>query len=114
MRLAKPSDCILKISSQRSVRAVSSAGTNGVGEKYRVSGTSFTGSEKGMISYPSVTGSKLVLRQRSERSLPRSSSVQAQPSANGRDSESSAPFSAIRLCPEKTMSVVDSPWPASA
>ena len=36
------------------------------------------------------------------------------PLSNGRDSASSAPFSAIRLCPEKTMSVVDSPCPASA
>ena len=46
MRLAKPSDCIRKISSQRSVRAISSAGTNGVGEKCRVSGAFFMGREK--------------------------------------------------------------------
>ena len=103
-----------RMSSQRSARAASPAGTNGVGETGRVSGTSRSGRWNTTVSYPALSGWNVVLRQRSLTMRPRSSSVQAQPGPKGFASASSAPFSQMRSCAAKTMSVVDSPWPASA
>ena len=114
IRLARPSAWMRKISSQRSARAASFCGTNGVGETNRVSGASATSKSKLMVVYPAASGTKVVLRIRSCTMRPRSSSVAAVPLAKGSASHSSVPFSAIRLWAAKVISVVLSPCPASA
>ncbi len=62
IRLARPSAWMRKISSQRSARAASFCGTNGVGETNRVSGASATSKSKLMVVYPAASGTKVVLR----------------------------------------------------
>ena len=54
IRLARPSAWMRKISSQRSARAASFCGTNGVGETNRVSGVSATSKSKLMVDRKSV------------------------------------------------------------
>ena len=114
MRLARPSAWMRRISSQRSARAAVSWGTNGVGETCRVRASSTGGSSNSTRVYPAVSGIKVVLRWRSCTMRSRSSSVIAVPPSKGAVSASRVPFSAIRLCPAKVISVVLSPWPASA
>ena len=67
------------------------------------------------VRKPSASAAgKGVFLSRSPERRSTSTSLTAISPENGADSASSAPFSAIRLCPAKTMSVVDSPAPASA
>ena len=64
--------------------AASSAGTNGVGETWPRSGTSRSGRWNATVCVvPRSSGWNVVLRQRSLTMRPRSSSVQAQPGAEG-------------------------------
>ena len=50
-RFFKPSDCIRRISSQRSARASGSAGTKGAGFTFRVSSVSVMLKSKSMSQY---------------------------------------------------------------
>ena len=113
-RFARPSAWISRISSQRSARAAASLGTNGVGETGRVSAVSCSGMENGTVVWPAAFGQNVVLRRRSHCMRPRSSTASARPVPKGFASASSAPFSQMRSCAAKTISVVDSPCPASA
>ena len=85
-----------------------------VGETGRVSAVSCSGMENGTVVWPAAFGQNVVLRRRSHCMRPRSSTASARPVPKGFASASSAPFSQMRSCAAKTISVVDSPCPASA
>ena len=80
----------------------------------RVSAVSCSGMENGTVVWPAAFGQNVVLRRRSHCMRPRSSTASARPVPKGFASASSAPFSQMRSCAAKTISVVDSPCPASA
>ena len=103
-----------RISSQCSSRRLLSSGMKGVGLTGRVRVVVPGSRVKGTVSIRlSGLARKVVMRRRSCSSRPMSSSLTVRPEANRR-SASSTPFSAIRLWPENTRSVVDSPSPALA
>ena len=85
-----------------------------LGETGRVSAVSCSGMENGTVVWPAAFGQNVVLRRRSHCMRPRSSTASARPVPKGFASASSAPFSQMRSCAAKTISVVDSPCPASA
>ena len=107
---------MLSIASARSASISPSAGTKGRRAMCRVSSVSLSSWLKYTRRHSgALLSSKLVFLCRSKRSLKRSISVAISPFfAKGFFSARSCPFSYIRLCPEKTMSCVDSPCPAFA
>ena len=117
IRVASPSACMVRISSQRRLRSALSSGTKGCGSIRRVSTVSTGSSEKYVsLHSPAVRLPKVFMRRRSNASRCTSISVisNAPPDANGARSARTLPFSAIMECPEKTVSVVDSPCPQLA
>ena len=112
-RVFKPSACIVRISSQRSYRSEESDGTNGRQGKVRRS-SSGAGVRSNGIVVQQQPLCQVVMRRRSWIRRCRSMSAQVRPVVNSGASAKRVPFSAIRLCPENTMSVEDSPSPASA
>ena len=115
MRCLRPSAATHKISLHRWERLSSSSGTKGVGETWRVRRVVVSGRSKDMrhTSGPLPGNVKVFIRRRSAESLSTSISLTVSPVANRR-SASSVPFSAMRLWPVNTRSVVDSPSPALA
>ena len=114
-RFLRPRAAMHKISLHRASRLSASSGTKGVGETGRVSRVLVTGRSKLIrhTSGPPPGKVKVFIRRRSAASLATSISLMVSPVANRRSARM-VPFSAIRLWPANTRSVVDSPSPASA
>ena len=104
---------MLKIVSQRAERSAPSFGTNGYGSITRA--VSIRGSAMPASSTVQSGASRHVfMRRRSCTSRSVSTSPYVMPSEKSALSASSVPFSQIRLCPAKIISVVLSPKPLSA
>jgi len=102
------------ISSHLTSRSFLPVGTNGVCGNFLCKSKSFIFNLKGIFSTSSQKFGNVVVLLRSWQILEKSISAKTSPVWKSSDSASTVPFSQIKLCPAKTMSVLDSPQPASA
>ena len=116
--VARPWACMVKISWQRLSSPAWSWGTKGVLAKARRGWKRARVSSSYRKGTRTTAGSRcscqVFIRRRSWASRSRSMSAVTRPWVKSWLSPSTVPFSAIRSWPAKTMSVVDSPGPASA